>query len=103
MKLIEESQYSFDDEYPHFEGVWDSFKKIHNLSVPDAVMAPSPELIRYQMRRRRQAAIAKKIRAERLKKSNEDDTVLMNEGENGGNGGGDGGPGRPKPKDQSPS
>jgi hypothetical protein len=52
MAAIEEGQYSFDDSHPHFEGVYDAFKKIDNRSVPDAVMAPCPETLRFEHKRR---------------------------------------------------
>lgn len=85
MSMIEESQNAFDDTQPYFDGVWDSFKKIHNLSVPDAVMAPSAETLRAE--RRRRSMNASKVKEEFVK-SSEDDTALIRQGEDGGNSGG---------------
>ncbi len=91
MSLIEEGQYAFDDSHPHFEGVWDSFKKISNLSVPDAVIAPSPDLVRFNSQRRNnQKPPATRIHDAMMAKDKSGDWALFNrEGGPGGNPGGD--------------
>ena len=89
MNMIEEGQYAFDDSHPYFDGVWDSFKKIHNLSVPDAVITPSPEVIRHQNKRRVSANIPK-VKNAMLGKTNESDFADFDrDGGPGGNPGGD--------------
>lgn len=89
MKVIEEGQYAFDDQHNYFDGVWDSFKKINNLSVPDAVMAPPVDAMRVEHKRRLNTKPQKIVDAMMKKTVNEDDTMLNREGGSGGNPGGD--------------
>ncbi len=83
--VIEEGQYAFDDSQPYFDGVWDAFKRLANLSVPDAVITPSPSLIEYQAKRYRvissnQKSIKnKKKRFDDMDRDDDDSAILDDE------------------------